>query len=267
MLCIQALASGSNGNAVLIKNENTALLVDAGISAKRLKDGIWESGVCPGDLSGILLTHEHSDHIQGLPIFLKKFGGTVYCSKGTGSAVKCMCQKKMDLSDYFQWIEPDTPFTLGSVTVTPFRTFHDAADPFGYRFEDGDSAIALFTDSGTVSDEIREKLKDVDALYIESNHDIRMLEMGKYPYALKRRVLSNYGHLSNEEAAETISAVYSPKLKLVILAHLSEENNYPDIARLTTENKLSEMGVLSDVSVCVATRYEKTPLFQVGEGC
>jgi len=261
---IKALASGSNGNCILVRSGETSVLIDAGISAKRITQELLKAGVTADELSCILLTHEHSDHISGLPVFLKHHPMPVFAGEGTIREIE---EKYPEMNfDGFSSVEPYKPFAIGSLTVLPIRTFHDARDPLAYRLESDAEALAVMTDTGSCSDEMIDALRGLKALLLESNHDVRMVEAGSYPYPLKRRILGDFGHLSNELAGEVLTKVLNPSLKLVLLGHISEENNLPELAKMTVDNALTDLpegAVPADMQVIPLSRYEASALFTV----
>lgn len=225
-----SIASGSSGNCIYIGSRNTHLLVDAGISRKRVEEGLKKLDVKGEELDGILVTHEHIDHIQGLGVFSRKYKIPIYATAGTLGGIKnCKSLGQMPEGLYHE-IKPDTDFTLGEITVHPFAVSHDAGQPCGYRFERGEKHVAVATDLGKYDDYTVENLKDLDAVLLESNHDIHMLEVGPYPYPLKRRVMGEKGHLSNELSGRLLCAILHEGLKHVLLGHLSKENNYAELA-------------------------------------
>ena len=233
---LKTFASGSSGNCTLVGTEDAAVLIDAGISAKRIEDSLKESRVDADALSGILLTHEHIDHVTGLRVFLKHHPVPVYASRGTIHSI-LHSEKDLDRS-LFHEVAPDSTFQAGIFEVESFPVSHDAAEPFSYRITSGSKSAALMTDLGLFTPAHTAFLKGVNALVLEANHDIRMLEAGSYPYALKRRILSDFGHLSNENSGKLLLSVLHPDLKVCVLAHLSEENNLPELALLSVKNEI-----------------------------
>ena len=262
MIQFEAIQSGSSGNSILVRDDETCILVDAGISCKRITEELRRLGIDPRSLQGIFITHEHIDHVAGLTLTASKYGIPVFTSSGTFERIE-HSQRDPDgvLQPLFHPVRAGEDYAVGTLAVRPIRTFHDAQEPLAYRFASGGTSFAVFTDSGSFTDETVEMLSGLTAALLESNHDIRMLEAGPYPYELKRRILSDLGHLSNDACADLVRRIYSPSLKTLVLGHLSENNNYPDIARVTMENRLREMGVLSEVSLYVAERGVKTPMF------
>ncbi len=252
-----SIASGSSGNCIFVGSDETKLLVDAGISAKRIKEGLASIDLSCEDISGILITHEHSDHTKSLGILARKYGIPMYSTLQTIQAVT----QDNRLGEYdtslYQCIEPDKEFTIGDITVEANRTWHDAANPVCYTFTNNQKKISVATDLGDYDEYLLNKLKDSDIMLIESNHDIRMLEVGPYPYYLKRRILSDHGHLSNERSGEFILSLLNDHIKGIVLGHLSKENNHPDLAYETVKLALTDNNYTRDVrdfNLLVASR-------------
>lgn len=233
------IASGSSGNSIFVSSDTTRILVDAGISNKKIEEGLRGINLSCSDIDALLITHEHSDHIRGLGVLARKFQIPIYSTKGTIEAIR----KDYTLGDFpshlLRIVYPDDLFTVGNLQIKPFHIHHDAADPVGYRIMKDDKAITISTDIGHYDDYILDNLRDSNVLLIEANHDVKMLEAGPYPYYLKRRILSDYGHLSNENCGKLICEVMNRNLKYVILGHLSKENNYPDLAYETVKCELN----------------------------
>ena len=239
-----SIASGSSGNCIYVGSETTHLLIDTGISKKKIEEGLRELGVKGEELSGILITHEHSDHIQGLGVFSRKYNIPIYGTKGTIRGIQdYKCLGKMPEGIYHE-ICVDTPFEIGDLQIKPFTISHDANEPSGYRIEmefcaedqtKCRKAVAIATDLGVYDEYTIENLKDLDAIVLEANHDVHMLEVGPYPYPLKRRVLGNRGHLSNELTGRLLCNILHGKLKHIVLGHLSKENNYEELALETVK--------------------------------
>lgn len=234
-----SIASGSSGNCIYIGHASTHLLIDAGISGKRIEQGLMEMGVEPQSISGILVTHEHSDHIQGIGILARKYQIPIY---GTAETFCAMKKGKTNIGKVddtlFQQVFPKDRITIGDIKVTPFSVSHDAANPVAYAFEAEGHKIGMATDLGVYTEETLEYLKHSEILYLESNHDVNMLMVGSYPYYLKQRILGEHGHLSNDTAAELLCKLYHRNLQHVVLAHLSKENNYPELAYETVKSEL-----------------------------
>ena len=252
MAVVQTLYSGSSGNCTLIRDSGTALLVDMGKSCKETVTALLAAGVSHSELSGILLTHEHSDHIAGLGVFLKRHPVPLF---GPSAVLEYLYVNKLVPECDLVEIEPHTDLMLGGVTFTAFRTSHDSHDCYGYRFlfDDGRSA-AIATDLGHVSEQVMNQLSGCDLVGLESNYDKGMLRYGPYPAYLKRRIASKNGHLSNDDCAETFAKLALKGAGKFILMHLSEENNAPDVALTTCLSALENCGAEGSV-VEVAPRH------------
>lgn len=230
-----SIASGSSGNCIYVGDDDTHLLVDTGISKKKIEQGLVELDVKGEELDGILITHEHIDHIQGLGVFSRKYEIPVYATRGTVEGIRgCKSLGKLP-EGLLHEIRIDEKFRLGGLDICPFAISHDANEPSGYRIENGKQAAAVATDLGMYDQYIVEHLKNLDAVVLEANHDIHMLEVGPYPYPLKRRVMGDRGHLSNELSGRLLCDILHDGLQSVILGHLSKENNYEELAYETVK--------------------------------
>lgn len=225
-----SIASGSSGNCIYVGSDETHLLVDTGISKKRIDEGLQEIGVKGEELNGILITHEHSDHIQGLGVFSRKYGIPVYATRGTIEGIKAYKGLGKMPEGLLHEVPVDTEFAVGDLQIRPFAISHDAKEPSGYRIGDGKKSVAVATDLGVYDEYIVENLKELDAVLLEANHDIHMVEVGPYPYYLKQRVLGKQGHLSNELSGRLLCDILHDNLKYIMLGHLSKENNYEELA-------------------------------------
>ncbi|MEG1632420.1 MAG: MBL fold metallo-hydrolase [Oscillospiraceae bacterium] len=223
MMRITTLASGSSGNCALISSGDTHILVDAGISMRRIKTGLAAMGLQPEHLSGVFITHEHSDHVSGLPMLIKHHGIKIFSPHTVASRLRGMLP---DIDPFLEIIHIGEPVCLGDMRVTAFHTLHDTDESVGYRI-DGEVSLGFCTDLGRVTDEVREALRGVCAAVIESNHDENMLRDGGYPIYLKRRILSERGHLSNESCGELAAFLAENGAETLVLSHLSRENNTP----------------------------------------
>lgn len=254
-----SIASGSSGNCIYAGDTSTHILIDAGISGKSVEAGLNSISMTTADIQAILITHEHSDHIKGLGVLARKAGIPIYATKGTLEAIKrCKALGKIDEQLYNE-IKEDEEFSIGSMYFRPIRISHDAAQPVAYRFRSDKSNAAVMTDLGVFDDYIVSNLQGLDMLLLESNHDIRMLETGSYPYELKQRILGRKGHLSNENSGRLLSRVLHSGMKKILLGHLSQENNYPPLAFETVRSEidLADNEYMSkDFDISVAKRNE-----------
>ena len=234
-----SIASGSSGNCIYVGSDNHHLLIDAGISGKRVEAGLKGLELSGKDIDGILLTHEHSDHIKGLGVLARKYGVPIYATPGTAGAVKAMSGLGRIDDSLFVEIHADQDFQIGDLKVSPFHISHDAADPVAFRIACGKKKMAVATDLGVYTDYTIEHLKGLDVLLLEANHDIHMLQVGAYPYPLKQRISGELGHLSNETAGKLLCQVLHDDLKAVMLGHLSKENNYAELAYETVKLEIA----------------------------
>jgi len=225
-----SIASGSSGNCIYAGSDSTGILVDAGISGKRIELGLNSLDMTLRDIAGLLVTHEHSDHIKGVGVLARRYGIPVYGTPGTLEALRENTSVGKIPKDLLREVHADETFDLGDLKIRPFKISHDAAEPVGYRIEHDGKKAAVATDMGCYSDYTIASLKDLDVLLLESNHDVRMLEAGRYPYYLKRRILSDHGHLSNETSGQLLGQLLNDNIRHVFLGHLSQENNYEALA-------------------------------------
>lgn len=248
-----SIASGSSGNCIYVGSDQTHLLVDTGISKKRVEEGLSALDIKGDEVNGILITHEHVDHIQGLGVFSRKYHIPIYGTRGTIEGIRQSRSVGVIDDDLFHVIEPDTAFTIGDVSVHPFHISHDANEPCGFRVEDGKHRVAVATDMGCYDQYTVKALSGLDALLLEANHDVHMLEVGGYPYHLKQRILGERGHLSNETSGRLLCDILHDGMKAIMLGHLSKENNYDDLAFETVKLEVT----LSDVPY----RGDDLPMF------
>jgi phosphoribosyl 1,2-cyclic phosphodiesterase len=258
-----SFSSGSSGNCYLIKSETTAILVDAGISVRKILGGLSQTNTTDEQLAALLLTHEHSDHIKSLPALMKKKTGLkAFANERTWRAI----DKEIDLARKHSFT-PGEPFQVGDIRVNAFRVCHDAADPVGYSFFKGEKQISIVTDTGCIKEEMMAEVRNADLLVLEANHDVDMLKIGKYPWFLKQRILGDRGHLSNESAAKMLVRLLSEqkKYRRILLAHLSRENNFPEMAYQTVKNILEEENyyIGKHVELNTIVRDEVSILYQV----
>lgn len=259
------IASGSSGNCTYLHADNERLLIDIGVSGKRVTQGLEALDIDPKTIKGILITHEHSDHIKGVGIISRKYDLPIYATAPTWQR---MMNENMigKIAEHNQKVlEKDAPLIFGELTVMPYSIYHDAVDPVGYAFMYKGKKIVLATDMGKVDRRVVEYFYNADGILIEFNHDINMVEVGGYPYYLKQRILGDHGHMCNELAAKVLAHIYHPNLQWAILGHLSNENNIPDLAYLCAKNALAEKNIEigKDIQITVAKRNDMTPIHRV----
>lgn len=230
-----SIASGSSGNCIYIGSQHHHILIDAGISGKRVEAGLKDLEIAGKDVDAILITHEHSDHIKGLGVLARKYAIPIYSTPGTVAAIRAMGGLGKIEDDLFVEVQPEQKFAIGDLEISPFRVSHDAAEPVAYRVVCGKKSMAVATDLGVYTDYTVDKLQGLDVLLLEANHDIHMLEVGGYPYYLKRRIAGERGHLSNETAGKLLCQVLHDNMKAILLGHLSKENNYAELAYETVK--------------------------------
>lgn len=237
-LRFSVLASGSTGNAMVIDNGEVQVLIDAGLSAKKIENLLEARKVDPRKLEGIFVTHEHADHIRGLGVMSRKYQLPIYANSRTWEAM----ESKLGLIEdqHRREFQTGENIDLGLLQISSFEVSHDAAEPVGFCFTQEDYKFSLLTDTGYVNDRIKEQVRDSQALILECNHDIEMLRMGRYPWNVKRRILSDLGHLSNESAAEALIDLIADCTRKVYMAHLSKDHNMIDLARMTVTNICQE---------------------------
>ncbi len=255
------LCSGSSGNASYLEAGGVRLLVDAGVTAKRLREMMALIDISPEGLDAILITHEHSDHVSGIGVLSRKYDIPIYaaaeCWENMPKSVGEIATKNIRV------FEPDRDFYLKQLCVHPFSTPHDAAHAVGYTFVHGGKKLSIMTDIGHVSSRMIDAVADSDLILLEANHDVDMLKAGSYPYPLKMRILSSHGHLCNEDAGLVLQKLHDRGVKNAILGHLSEENNTPELALVTVQSMLEQAGLLDSMFVTVADRFQPCGLFEI----
>lgn len=272
-LALCSLASGSSGNCYLVKSNTTAILVDVGISAKQICERLWACGLEVDDIDGILLTHEHTDHTKGLKVLLKSNDVKLYVNRKTYEGTDCELPEEK-----ISFIQTGDKFEIGDILVTSFHNSHDANDPTGFSLESKGRVVTIVTDTGFVTDEAYSCMQRSDILVLESNHDVNVLKMGRYPWFLKKRILGDKGHLSNDAAAEILLKLFREgfwcaakgtsgdfKCRQVLLAHLSAENNFPEMALATATNILEAEGINvgKDLKISTLSRTDQSPMYSV----
>lgn len=254
MITLVSLFSGSSGNAIYVTNNNTKILVDAGLSGKRIEEALFSIGEDIRDIQAILISHEHMDHIMGAGVLARRFGIPVYANKrtwdnmyGVLKNIKPECIRVFNTGDNF---------CIGDIEIHTFRTPHDAVEPVGFSFLHKGKKVTIATDMGHMNSTLLSCLEGCDMILIESNHDIEMLKMGRYPWPLKKRILGDTGHLCNDTAAQVVAYLAKRGTKKFLLGHLSKENNFPELAFETVRNALLEKSIIAgrDVYLGVAHR-------------
>lgn len=251
-----AIASGSSGNCTYLQAGDSKILIDAGISGKKVIEGLEEIEVDPQTIQGIFITHEHSDHIKGVGIFSRKFDIPIYA---TAKTWELMLENNMIgkvKEENQKVIEKDGYLQMEDLNIFPYSIYHDAVDPVGYIFEYKNKKITLATDIGMIDEHIMKHLRGSNGILMEFNHDIHMVEASDYPFQLKRRILGDHGHLCNEVAAQVLVDIYHEDLQWALLGHLSKENNIPDLAYITAKVALEEKNIQigKDIELTVARR-------------
>ncbi len=260
------IASGSSGNCTYIGDEGTHLLVDAGISGKRIEAGLNDIDLTTSDMAGILITHEHTDHIGGLAVVAGRYGIPIYATRGTIDAIKKFPRFDRIPDELYHTVKADESFRIGDFDITPAAISHDAAEPVAYSFQNGKKRASIATDLGIYDDKLVDIMKDSDILMLEANHDLRMLEAGPYPYRLKKRIMGREGHLSNDLCGKLLVDLLSDRLQKVVLGHLSKENNLTELAYETVRLEVTmsrDESRWRDLNVIVAKRDERTECFEV----
>ncbi len=256
---VSMLASGSRGNCAIVASARTKILVDAGISGRETCKRMKALGEDPHSLSAILITHEHSDHIYGLATLAKRLRIPVFMTGATHQAwARALRDENGERPqlEKFERFESGHRFQVGDIEVKPFTIPHDAADPVGFTFRAEGVNVGFATDLGYIPASVRDHLRGCDVLVLESNHDLEMLRVGPYPWSVKQRVMSRVGHLSNEALADFLSSDYDNSATFVVLAHLSQENNDPEIARRQAEKALATRGGLFCNRLLLASQAE-----------
>jgi phosphoribosyl 1,2-cyclic phosphodiesterase len=260
MLSITVLGSGSSGNCAVVRTERTRLLVDAGLSAKQIVLRLERVGLRLEELDGVLLTHEHGDHTAGLEVLCRKHHLPLFCTPLTQETLASGFVKARPT---WRLMEAGSPFEYQDIRIQCFAVPHDAVDPVGFLMEDKDSRLGVLSDTGFITNLIRERLRGADTLFVEANYDAALLEADtKRPWATKQRIKGAHGHLSNDQAAELVQSIAHPGLHHIVLGHLSDDCNDPDLARKKISAALAQAGVTGTNIVC-AGRSEPTPWMEV----
>lgn len=261
-----SIASGSSGNCIYVGSDATHLLIDAGISGRRIEEGAAGLGLKLAEIDGVFITHEHADHISGLGVLARKYGIPIYGTSGTLQALRRTSSLGKIEDSLLHTICADEKCTIKDMSLYPMRISHDAAEPVAYRVSHDKKKIGILTDLGCYNDYTIACMQDLDVLYLEANHDIHMLQAGPYPYYLKQRILSDRGHLSNDSSGRLLSELLNDHLKAVVLGHLSRENNLPELAYETVkvEIMMSDAGYREgDFPIYVAKRSEVSQMIEI----
>ena len=253
------LFSGSSGNSSLIEAGGVRLLVDAGLTGKAIADALRSISIDPDSISGILVTHDHVDHTKGIGVLSRKYNIPVYANAGTYAAMAPIV-KEIDFANV-RLFRTDEDFYIGELNVLPFKTPHDAAESVGFAFTEGSNKLCCMTDIGVFRESMFAAAAGSQLVFIEANHDVRMLKNGPYPYVLKQRILSESGHLSNENCGKALVRLHETGVRFAVLAHLSKENNTEEKAYRTVSTVLEEAGV-TDMQLVVAKRDWITGIFE-----
>lgn len=259
-----SLSSGSSGNCQYIETENTRILIDAGFSGKKVESLLSSIDVDPTTIDGILVTHEHIDHTSGVGVLSRRYDIPIYANANTwigmNSTIKAIKEKNTKI------FTTNGNFDIKDIGIHPISVFHDALEPVGYVIFHGKSKLSIITDTGRINDAIRNEIKDSNLYFIESNHDLDMLSQGSYPWHLKKRIMSAHGHLSNDDAGLIMGDVLSGTGEIVLLGHLSQDNNLPELAYETVRKGIISQGIDADndISLNISYRDRATCLFNVG---
>jgi phosphoribosyl 1,2-cyclic phosphodiesterase len=251
------LGSGSKGNCTLLATEKTRLLIDAGLSCRETYARLAAIGEPPDGLDAVVISHEHTDHINGLRVLALDAKLPIYITRPTRDAVSW--NAKLQRFEYFAASEK---FTIGDIEVTPFPIPHDAVDPVAFTFDAQGIRISLVTDLGYIPEVVKQRVKGSHCLIFESNHDLEMLKVGPYPWYVKQRVMSRHGHLSNNATADFLAEDFDGSAQVLVLAHLSETNNHPEIARLSAEQALAQRPRREGTKLLLAKQIRPTEVFR-----
>jgi phosphoribosyl 1,2-cyclic phosphodiesterase len=259
------LGSGSAGNSALVATDHCKILIDGGLSARQIVLRLEQCGVMPEQLDGILLTHEHGDHVCGVEVLCRKFDVPIYANSQTAEAIRCPAGAGLDRHRNWRIFRTGAEFKICDITVQTFPVPHDAVDPVGFAFYGGSSGLGFITDLGYATKMIVERLRQVHTLVIETNHDEKLLQSDTHrPWPVKQRIQSRHGHLSNNAAASVIEELIPGKIDRIVLGHLSRDCNTPELALQTVRNALIKSGKI-DIELFCATQSEISPRFRIGE--
>lgn len=255
-ICV--LASGSSGNSLLVQEDQCALIIDAGFSSRTIQSRIRDAGLNPRLVAGIIVSHEHSDHVRGISALARDLKVPIYTNGPTLEGIKGLLKGK----ERIEVFENGKPIHIGAFELYPFSVSHDALDPVGFTITDGKIKIGITTDLGYVSLLVLERLKGSRLIVLESNHDLDMLLSGPYSWPLKQRIMSRIGHLSNVEASETLASLATEGTEIAIMAHLSQENNTPELVIDTAKTTLVR-NKIKQLNLHVASQDKTGPVFEL----
>ncbi|MFA5528346.1 MAG: MBL fold metallo-hydrolase [Peptostreptococcales bacterium] len=264
-LALCSIASGSSGNCYVIASKSTKVLVDAGISGKKIRESLESIQLSPYDIDGILITHEHIDHVKGAGIFSRKYDTPIYANEKTWESMGCIIGKVEEHNRRI--LRTTETFSINDLKIKSFNIPHDAVEPIGYSFYKEDVQLSVATDIGYMTEEVFCEICKADFLVLESNHDVEMLKVGKYPWNVKKRILGEKGHLSNIDAGKILINILKSQKKRpeVLLAHLSHENNFPQMAHQTIKNILEEEEyyIGKDINLYIALREGISEIYKI----
>lgn len=258
-----SLSSGSDGNCQYIETENSKILIDAGFSGKKIETLLASIDVDPSTIDGILVTHEHIDHVLGVGILSRRYNIPIYANNNTWIGMSPMIKTVKDINT--KVFQTNSNFEIKDIGIHPINVFHDALEPVGYIIYNGQRKLSIITDTGWINDSIRNEIKDSNLYYMESNHDIAMLKEGSYPWVLKKRIMSTHGHLSNDDAGQILADVLCGNGEIVLLAHLSQDNNLPELAYKTVRESILSQGldVDNDIKLNLSFRDKATCIYKL----
>ena len=256
-----SLFSGSSGNCLFVESDTTKVLVDCGESAKKISSALSQIDIDINEIEGILITHEHIDHVKILATLSKKYNIPIYINEKTFEALSD--QKNKINKDLLHFFDLNNNFFVGDLEVFPFPTPHDAANPCGFNIFYNNKKISIATDLGHITPEIMKNLEYSKFLLLESNYDLNTLKCSSYPYPLKQRISGPYGHLSNDIAGQTISHLMNYGLETVMLGHLSKENNFPELAYKTVMEEIINSKTDNSINLSVASRFDPSPIIEI----
>lgn len=254
------LYSGSSGNCSFLETDNTKILVDCGVSSKKIEEALNSIDISSKNIDAVVISHEHLDHVRGLSVFCKKYNIPIYANSKTFNNIN----QDLTQRTYVEF-KSNIEFEIGDIKVFPFSIPHDATDPCGFNFYHGNNKLSIATDIGHIDNKILHNLDESSLLLLESNYEPDILKCSSYPYELKRRILGPNGHLSNEEAGNVITTLAKSGVSNIILGHLSEHNNFPELAYQTVMNSIISNKVnLDNLKLSVADRYKPNDLLEIG---